>query len=84
MIEIILQAGLVPVVIGLISAMKTAGLPARVAPLVSIVLGVFGVVMLLSLPVEQEVLQGIIVGLAASGLYSGAKAQLINQKADSL
>lgn len=66
---------LVPVVVGLVSAVKMVGLPSKWAALVAIVLGVLlswiipGAATLFSV-----VVGGIAVGLAASGLYSGAKA----------
>lgn len=79
MIDVVVQASLVPVLIALIQALKGAGLPAKFAPLVAVVTGVLSCVYLLPLALPVEILQGVVVGLAASGLYSGAKAQFKNE-----
>lgn len=63
----------IPVTVGLVAVLKGIGLPSRWAPVASIALGA----LLISLiaPVWQVIVaQGIIVGLSASGLWSGAKA----------
>lgn len=73
--ELYLNVALVPLIMGCVAVLKTAGLPKRFAPLASICLGVLGV---LSIPhdpiIGVAVITGIGTGLAASGLYSGAKA----------
>lgn len=79
MIDVFVQASLVPIIIALIQALKIAGLPARFAPIVAVVLGVISCIYLLPLALPVEILQGVVVGLAASGLYSGAKAQFKNE-----
>lgn len=84
MIEVVLQAAMVPVITGVVQAIKTAGLPSRFAPLASICLGVLACVGLLQQEIAIEILQGVVVGLAASGLYSGAKAQFTEVKVDTL
>ena len=64
---------LVPVVVGLVHVAKKTGLSSRYAPLLSLVLGLVGVWVL-----KQDIqwIAGIVVGLSASGLWSGAKASL--------
>lgn len=75
--DLMLPVALVPIVIGLVQVCKIAGLPSRVAPMLSILLGV-GASFLLPLDGNLGViiLEGIMVGLSASGLYSGAKATI--------
>lgn len=68
----------VPVVIGLVQIVKNIGLPSRFAPLTSIALGI-GALMLDGVVWQAAVVQGIIVGLVASGLFSGSKALLSNE-----
>jgi len=63
-----LALGAVPVVVALVQIAKGLGLTTRYAPLLSLVLGV-GILLALGEPW----LAGIIVGLSASGLYSGGK-----------
>lgn len=64
---------IVPVIIGLVSVAKGAGLPDRFAPILAIVFGI-GLVALTGPVLAAIIAQGIIAGLAAAGLYSGVKA----------
>lgn len=64
----------VPVVVGFVQVAKDIGLPSRLAPLASIAAGA-GIMALAGLSDWRAVaLQGLLVGLAASGLWSGGKA----------
>ena len=63
----------IPLDLGLVAAIKQVGLPSKFAPLASIVLGI-GLVALTGAVWQADIAQGIIVGLAASGLWSGSKA----------
>lgn len=79
MLNFVADAGVVAVIIGLVSAAKTAGLPGQWSPLFSIILGVvvdvaFKSVLLGSVSLGFAILTGLVSGLSASGLYSGVKA----------
>lgn len=63
----------VPLALGLVQVVKTVGLPSRFAPLTSIGIGI-ALVALTGVAWQIFVAQGIIVGLLASGLWSGGKA----------
>jgi len=72
-----LNAGLVPVIVGVVAVFKATGLPSRFAPLLSLLLGIGGVFLLPhDIATGTTILIGIGSGLAASGLYSGAKAMV--------
>lgn len=65
---------LIPLIMGLVEAFKRAGVSKRFLPLLSIVIGIgIGVVYLTEFDLKQGVLVGTILGLSASGLYSGTK-----------
>jgi len=64
---------LVPIIVGLVSAIKIVGLDSRFAPILALALGVLGASVLVGFS-GSAVLGGIIAGLTASGLYSGTKA----------
>jgi len=64
----------VPVVLAVVSAAKMAGMPSKFAPLLSIGLGVVTFFFFGSGDAVSNIFEGVIVGLSASGLYSGAKA----------
>ena len=66
----------VPVALGLVAALKGFNLPSRFAPAASIVIGI-GLVALIGGAWQAVLAQGIIVGLAASGLWSGSKATFV-------
>lgn len=62
----------IPITVGLVQVVKAISLPDRFAPLASILIGC-GLVALTTLTWQIVIAQGIIVGLCASGLWSGTK-----------
>lgn len=65
----------VPVVIGLVQVLKgTFAMVGRYGLLASLLLGVGFMWLVSPEPLKVWVLQGILVGLTASGVYSGTKA----------
>lgn len=67
------SVALIPVVLGLTQIVKAWVLDARWAPLVSLGLGISTAFLVPSTSIQMTVLQGILVGLAASGIFSGIK-----------
>lgn len=66
---------LIPVVLGLVEVFKRLGLPSQWAPLASVVLGLIaGFFYLAPGDPATAVLSGLVVGLAAMGLWSGPKS----------
>jgi hypothetical protein len=63
---------LVPLTIGFVQVVKSAGLPEKYAPLVAMFVGV-GFCLFVMNTLAAAVLGGIAVGLMASGLYSGVR-----------
>jgi len=66
---------LIPVIIGLVAAVKKAGIPSRWLPLTAILFGLIGV-WVLGGATGVEWLAGVVAGLSAVGLHSGTKATL--------
>lgn len=64
---------LVPLVVGLVQVAKVAGLSSKYAPLVSVLLGV-ATATILSGVSAIAILGGVVLGLSASGLFSGVKS----------
>ncbi|PID23256.1 hypothetical protein CSV61_02075 [Sporosarcina sp. P3] len=65
---------LIPVIVGLVDALKGYGLPKKWWPVVSVLLGVGGgVVYVYPGDWVSGVLSGLVMGLSAGGLYSGGK-----------
>lgn len=57
----------IPAILALVEAAKMAGLPVKLAPVLAILAGVVAGYLM------GDVTNGIIFGLSASGIYSGAK-----------
>lgn len=65
---------ILPLILGLVELFKVLGLNPKYSPLVAIFFGiVLGVVYLTDFDWKQGILVGVILGLSASGLYSGGK-----------
>ena len=67
-----LVVAIVPIVLGLVQVAKSVGLPSQYAPILSIIFGI-GMVLLAGAVWQVAIAQGIIIGLASSGLFSGSK-----------
>jgi len=68
------DAAVVGLIMALVQLAKESGFPARWAPLLSLALGVAAGIFVVSPgDVVQGILAGVAMGLAAVGLYSGAK-----------
>lgn len=68
------NAALIPVVLALVQVAKKLGIPSKWAPVVSIVLGFITVY--LTNGHNSEILAGLLVGLSASGIWSGSKSMI--------
>ena len=75
-IEQLLTGGTaVGIVIGLVEVAKQLGINSKFAPLLSLVFSV-GIIMGMSGGDISLIIPAIVIGLTASGLYSGAKATI--------
>ncbi len=65
---------LIPLILGLVELFKKAGINKRFLPFIAVLLGIIiGVVYVVELDLKQGILVGVMLGLSASGLYSGTK-----------
>lgn len=65
---------LIPLIIGIVELLKKTGVHKKLLPLISLALGIgIGVVYVANVDWKQGVLVGAMLGLSASGLYSGSK-----------
>ncbi len=67
------DAALIPVTLGLVQGAKLAGLDSKWATLLAVFLGI---ILVWILQQHAEWIAGIVVGLSASGLWSGGKTIL--------
>lgn len=66
---------LIPVVLGLVAIAKNF-VDSKFAPITSLAIGILVAFVAPASTVPLTILQGVLIGLAASGLYSGAKASM--------
>lgn len=72
---------LIPLIIGLVELLKGVGLPKRYLPVASLIFGIaVGVFYVYPDDLKGGILVGIMLGLSASGLYSGTKNTIENGK----
>ena len=62
---------LIPVLVGVVQVVKVLGVGSRFLPLVSLLLGVGAVGALAGFDVAS-IIEGVVIGLSAVGLWSGA------------
>lgn len=68
------DALLIGVIVGIVELLKILGVPKKLLPIASLILGVIsGMIYLFPEDPQAGILMGIIMGLSASGLYSGSK-----------
>lgn len=67
--------GLMAIVMGLTGVLKLLKIPSRFLPLCALVLAIVGQGLMAGFS-STSIFTGIVVGLSASGLYSGSKATL--------
>ncbi|MBS4200259.1 hypothetical protein KHA93_11520 [Bacillus sp. FJAT-49732] len=65
---------IIPLILGLVELCKRAGVKKRYLPFIALLLGiVIGVVYVTNFNLKQGIIVGAMLGLSASGLYSGTK-----------
>lgn len=72
---------IIPVIMALVAFAKMLGLPTKYTPLLSLILGIVAAMVYVA-PGDwrKATFDGILIGLSASGLYSGAKYMSLNGK----
>lgn len=72
---------LIPLIIGMVELLKMYGMKRRLLPLMALAFGVLGGIFYIY-PDDPKagILVGIMMGLSASGLYSGGKAVVEREK----
>jgi len=73
---VIEAATIIAVVIGLTEVIKRAGAPIKYVPVISIILGTALAFLVGGQEIRELIFSGIVYGLSASGLYSGAKTMV--------
>ncbi|MBP1917169.1 L-cystine uptake protein TcyP (sodium:dicarboxylate symporter family) [Lederbergia galactosidilyticus] len=65
---------LIPLILGVVELFKQVGVNKKILPFISLALGIIvGIVYVAEFDLKQGILVGAMLGLSASGLYSGAK-----------
>lgn len=72
----LVNIGLIPAVTAVVSAIKVTGVSKKWIPIISMAVGILGVMAFDGFSGINTII-GVITGLSASGLYSGAKTMLV-------
>lgn len=65
---------LIPLIIGIVELLKMYGMKKRLLPIMALVFGMIGgIVYIYPNDIKAGILVGLMMGLSASGLYSGGK-----------
>ena len=63
---------LIPLIIGIVSLLKMYGMPRRLLPVMALIFGIVGgIIYIYPEDIKAGILVGLMMGLSASGLYSG-------------
>ncbi|RDW16004.1 hypothetical protein CWR48_17555 [Oceanobacillus arenosus] len=72
---------LIPLIIGLVQLLRTIGLKTKYLPLASLIFGLAGgIFYMYPDDLKGGIIAGLMLGLSASGLYSGTKKALENNE----
>lgn len=71
---------IIPLILGIVELFKRGGLPVKYSPFVAVTVGLLFGIFYINADIKQGIIVGLMLGLSATGLYSGSKN--IAQKMD--
>jgi len=69
----IYDVAIIPMILAIVELFKRIGLPAKFSPIIAAVLGLIIGIVYLDASVKESIIVGLMLGLSATGLYSGTK-----------
>ncbi|PKR83319.1 hypothetical protein [Heyndrickxia camelliae] len=67
------DVAIIPLILGVVELFKRAGVPKKYSPFIAVILGLLFGIFYLGSNIKQGIIVGLMLGLSASGLYSGTK-----------
>lgn len=67
------DVAIIPLILGLVELFKRGGLPLKYSPFVAVVFGLLYGIFYIDGEIKQSIIVGLMLGLSATGLYSGTK-----------
>jgi len=64
---------IIPLILGIVELFKRFGFPVKYSPLIAIVVGLLFAIFYIDAEMKQRIIIGLMLGLSATGLYSGSK-----------
>lgn len=64
---------ILPLIIGLVELFKRMGFPSKYSPIIGMIAGLLIGIFYVAPTIKEGILIGLVLGLSASGLYSGTK-----------
>lgn len=68
------NVAIIPLILGLVELFKRAGVSSKYSSFVAVILGVLAGIFYITPDIKEGIIVGLMLGLSASGLYSGAKS----------
>ncbi|MEK5173246.1 hypothetical protein NST63_08635 [Heyndrickxia sp. FSL W8-0496] len=69
----IYDMAIIPLILGLVELFKRGGLPDKFSPFVAVFFGLLAGIFYFDAPIKEGIIVGLMLGLSATGLYSGTK-----------
>ncbi|MES1045277.1 hypothetical protein FOA22_12435 [Heyndrickxia oleronia] len=67
------DVAIIPLILALVQFFKKVGLPEKYSPIIAVFFGLFAGIFYLDAPIKEGIIVGLMLGLSATGLYSGTK-----------
>ncbi|MBA4536726.1 hypothetical protein H1Z61_06090 [Bacillus aquiflavi] len=74
------DVALIPLIMGIVELFKRGGLPGKYSPFVAVIFGLLFGMFYLGVSLKEGFVVGLMLGLSASGLYSGTREVVKNGK----
>jgi uncharacterized membrane protein YGL010W len=69
----IYDVAIIPLILGIVELFKRAGIPKKYSPFIAVILGLLFGIFYMATNIKEGIIVGLMLGLSASGLYSGTK-----------
>lgn len=67
------DVAIIPLILALVQFFKKVGLPEKYSPVIAVLFGLLAGIFYLDAPIKEGIIVGLMLGLSATGLYSGTK-----------
>lgn len=69
----IYDVAIIPLILAIVEFFKRCGVPIKYSPIIAVVCGILVGIFYLDAELKERIIVGLMLGLSATGLYSGTK-----------